>query len=958
MMKVSEAVFREGYHYESMNKKLQEKLSENKHTPHDVLKSLVSEHLATLDANNSENSWTSNHWETKYRSLLQSGILKTIENRIGTVQEYILDPIEKEQNKYYNGLEYQPSEITDNLLNCRKYFDEPDFNSIVRNLKNSNTEWAQKALKEIQEVDPTVGDIIVKQLSFGSAHDFVTCLLNEYDQCLSFLSSKNKQAFEGANTSYKPKSPVKSLLPIKEYYQEYPDAVRMGLNMTDNLDPFVLKNFGETVRAFLNLKGIDILNPVVTTEVAREILWARSRHQAEKRETEDYQKYFCTNSEAQKKFFKDRGEAIKRFFSKKDVQSIIDMQIADTFNRKLGLWTEFVHKRCRETQVLERKKRFGRLREQVMNNSLTPKVSQETHQQRGYFSSVPMEIVNDPQEEHANLNKRYYLSQREQLLNRTRSITPAKVRSYFNGSSNKHDMYDITLADPENYEIETGNYFRDFKMPLPFREKVKVLNPYRERLFITGKEDEREVGFREGYIAKTLGFIQGKISKVSKEKLEELNRDLRDKLFDYLQGGINSYYHTDPHMAQNKEEVLDVRNSVLMNEMAKAKEVVQVEETNKELGTIRDLLDLNFERTQSFPQKSTNEVPSLSSPTEIDRFLEDQINMNEFLKERLGFIYSNSDNPVVRVLGKDSRQALQELFKAKVSEIYKSCGLQGEIPLNCTYSGLLMSDNEESTFAVVDYYLNKNLQFEFFEYLSAHLLFNYSYEMLSELERVFNSIKNIESSSEGRENLFRAFQSIFKIKLATAGDLDSCFIFLDKFATDLSELMTAYEEKLHFYDDLVKKTQRDYEDHYSTKLHKMKRKKNNLIHFLSKLSESASHLESKELTYDEAVREAQVNSFKVGNVEYNLDELWPLEFGKLSEMYKQAKTTFFGNKRYLVGGSYPLIFEMESLVKRAVEGKHSGIDEDLSQFNNTVKLCLFQKGQTAEEWLRLKVTLT
>lgn len=957
MMKVSEAVFREGYHYDAMNKKLQEKLSENKHTPHDVLKSLVSEHLATLDSNHSENSWTSNHWETKYRSLQQSGILRTIENRIGTVQEYILDPIEKEQNKYYKGLEYQPSDITDNLLNCRKYFDEPDFQSIVRNLKNSNSEWAQTALKEIEKVDPIVGDIIVKQLSFASSNDFVTCLLNEYQACLSFLGSKNKTLFEGTNTSYVPKSPVKSLLPIKEYYQEYPDAVRMGLNMTDNLDPFVLKNFGQTVRAFLNLKGIDILNPVVTTEVAREILWARKRHQAEKRESDDYQQYFCTNSDAQNKFFNDRAEAIEQFFKRTDVKDQIDIQIANTFNRKLDLWTEFVQKRCRETQVLERKKKFGRLREQVMNNSLTPSVTQETNQQRGYFSSVPMEIVNDPQQEHTRINQRYYLSQREALLNRTRTITPDKVRSYFNGTSNKHDMYDITLADPENYEIQTGNYFRSYKMPLPFREKARVLNPYRERLFISGKEDEREQSFREGYIARTLSFIQDTMGKVSKENLKGLNQALRNKLFDYLQGGINSYYHTDPHRAKNKDEVLDVRNSVLMNERAKAKEVVDIEETNKELSSIKDLLDLNFEKKENLLRLSAKEIPTLGNPVDIDSFLEEQIAMNEFLQERLGFIYSNSDNPAARVLAKDSRKALQELFKAKVTEIYQSCGFENNIPLYCTYSGLQRSENQSGAFEVVDYYLNKNLQFEFFEYLSAHLLFNYSYEMLAELERVFNSIKNIESTNEGNPDLFRAFQSIFKIKLATARELDECFVFLDKCATDLSEIMTAYEEKLHFYDDLVKKTQREFEEHYSTRQHKMKKKKNNLVQFLRKMSETGSLLESKSLSYDEAVNDAQVTSFKVGNVDYNLDELWPLEYDKLSALYKEAKTTYFGNKRYLVGGAYPLIFEMESLIKRAVEGKHSGIDEDLSEFNNTVKLSLFQKGQSAEEWLRLKVAM-
>ena len=722
-------------------------------SPERAVMNILSKDLVAKHANALEDSIEGTKWEERFKSIQATGILSTIENRFGTMWKFVIEQIKKDQDKFIPQYKGEPGKVSSNILNIQRFFDESSFEEIKRNLKKDGSSWAIETLSLVSGHSSKLADVVVKQIDFASENDYVTSLVQEFhtalDYMLPHLNKSNKSAINLVDRTYNPRSPVKALLPVKDYIREYPDAVRMALNDTHNCDPFVNENFGETVRTFLNIRGIDTLNPVTNMNVVREVLWRREKAKMDIQRYNESQQMFLGSTDKQNKLFNARKTAINNYFNCPDAKHKIDKLTAAAFNKKFEDNRKIIANRAKSAHIYDRRDNIDDIKKIILDTRVAPKIRLD--RQIPKFNSpiaFPLEIVNDPSAPNTELMDKYKITQRATILKRKRSFTRDKIKGYLKGSTNVYDFYDFEVRkNISQKRLVDSDYFRGFEVVFQANLDARFHRVYRDRLGITGMEDVREKAWRTDYIRRQLEAIS-KNTSISGLKLSEIKRNMTKTLFDYKQGSTSRFSAFDPHEAV-KRVPFDSQIPVLLHKTMRTPEIRLSGDPLKEL---RPLLDVDFKTqdTLKFPLENLINQPRES----LDFFLK-QIDLDEFIHNKVSNVLDAKklDLPFSKeqITGQKNNSRAVEFFKKTftsyfVEEVEK---LRAQLADKIQSQGTTKpneelkngTERENTLMGPLDSYLNRNMNYDMFEKEAPALLGMFSERIIKVVEEIFRKTK-------------------------------------------------------------------------------------------------------------------------------------------------------------------------------------------------------------------------
>ena len=1006
-----DALTRNEYQSTYMNYLIKDEIEKGHSNPFVLLRDSVAKDAVTRHANQLD--MVASRWETRLQSMNETGLLKTIENRLGTFEEFVLKIVEESQGIGNTGQDTSLGSVMSQLNNIQRAFNEDRISKIKDNLKEIGSPWCLEIFQKLQEVDEQLADTIIGQIEYATENDYVSCLVNEYNVALKRVGEQTGiDPFVLSGAEYLPRSPIKAMLPIKEYYRDFPDAVRMGLNNYRNCDPFVHKNFGETFRTFLNLRGIDTLNPVVNLDVIREVLWRRKKNLMDVEKEKEVRDLLLNNPDAKNKYLTRRKKAVEEFMSNPKINLELDRRVADAFNNKLWMNKKLMFDRSRSLQPLVRKEKVANLRKLIINTSLTRTLDDLLHTGSGKGFSIPLEISNNPQRISREVNMRHRLKERAAFFKTKRNLNPLKLHSFMNGNIEKADLYDIEMVnvdgqdlgaryktsgvlDPKGDEMEgvkivdeviEEDYFGNYHLQKYPRADLSQRWQYLLYLDFFRIPDQREEEFRENYIKRVLDTIEkGKGSKLTEESREEIAEKIRDLHFDYTNGSDYPYDRTNPHFM--KKNVWSSLNDIfLMHASLTDDNKEQVPVDLKEFEWISDLERMRFDRSAALNEH----VRMLREGN--DTFVSGLINIatsylttSEEYKELVGGLCAvHPSNSLITRINELMYRNLMVKYVEVVSNLPNGSE-KNYIPL---LDGLANQGKQEEFMKSLDYFLVRNMEFDFMQFSLPSALFEYSFDVLDDFEKLLNDFTRDNESDEKEaaetktsELKFRRKKMLeyLKVKLGikdiNLSEVAEATEYLDQLMFNMAEINLKEKDRIHLKKDRViaygsnsnevlskkgdslsemnpegrsddpisKKTVRDFPHKIARRLSKAIENQNAKKKWRTESFKAASRTALDEAKY--GLNEPQDRN---PNASYDQME-------QVADAYRARKLNNIGNSRILIPGPLSIMLELEGVIKKMNEGILSGIDDDFSELKNILKETVITNNQNEKEWVDQKI---
>lgn len=961
MLQDDQIMFRQ---HERLAKELNAKL-QARENPSTALLELTTKELLMDKAHMLELTTVANNWEKRLEELKNYDVLHTIENRLGFFDEFVLELVKKTQDEQNPTIAEEEGQIRQNSGLIKSIFNTDKIDIIIKNLKNSKTAWAQKTLESLENIDPNVANRILQQIDYATHNDYVSCLVHEYHTALKYFTDVTNVRFDLKQQEYIPKSPVKALLPVREYYRDFPDAARMTLNSSHNSCPFVAKNFGGTTNVFLNLHGIDIINPVTDLDVAREVLWRRKSIQREIDLENEQRDDILDNFQLKSAFFEDRREAIEALSTNENFNQIIQEAIADAFNKKLKVTKEMLAHKFKNLQSLIRKDKLSKLRKAIVESKLAPLATD--YLSKATINVYPMEIVDDPLAIDEEVNARYFISQRAELLDMKMKTTPVMIDEYMKGKISIYDMVSIKPVDPNTVQLTTDDYFRDYVYEPNRGYFLKFRKLFLENLFRGNGEDPREVNFRENYINQQITAIMSQLKVDNTHELKEyIESRLRDLLFDYLDGKNSLYEYKDPHLSK-KMEPLNIQDSIDLHKLnTSQRRELRLEPKFAE--ELTEMTDLNLVKSSNIKTLDLLD----ENQKDLTSYLEANIKDNPFLDDKLSLLFENfPKNPVISNLLKESKDLLISTFKKNIQKYNQNSSIRTYPELR----GFNGDDLSNKFMSQIDGFLNKNLKLDFFDMVSTESLAEFSEKMLDRLDTLFESafdnVKNPQYTdflakkyqpdlNKQKESSFReALGKIGKINQVTDVQLEETVKFLDKWLFILGELQ--YEFKPQSFKDVnvlpkddmdeVKMTELLIKKFSTTSAFKpISTQKTKLSKVVARLVEeraSKQRLFESQTFVQRELKEKMVQCTQVDPSVENYEDVL--------RTYQGLKANYMENMRSLVYSPSSLIIELETVIKRMREGKESGVYDDFSSLKKILHDSYTKVKESPDSWIENRV---
>jgi enoyl-CoA hydratase/carnithine racemase len=952
---------------ERLAKELSIKL-QARENPATALLDIVTRELLTNKANSLELTTVANNWEKRLEDLRNLDMLHTIENRMGFFDEYVLDLVRKTQDEQAASIANEKGSLNEQQGLIKSVFNTDNFESIVNNLKKSKTAWAKKTLEKLENIDPKVANHILKQIDFAAHNDYVSCLVNEYQTALRYFSEVSNVKFSPKHAEFVPKSPVRALLPVREYYRDFPDAVRMTLNSSHNNCPFIAKNFGTTANIFLNLHGIDIINPVTNLSVAREVLWRRKSIQREIELEKEQRDDILDNHQLRSNLLADRREAIEAVTTEQNFGEIVQEAIAEAFNKKLVVTKETLAHKFKNVQLLSRKDKLARLRKAVIESKLAP-LSSDVGKRKS-LAVMPMEVVEDPLLIDNEINDKYFISQRADLLSASFNADSVKIDEYMKGKITLQDMVNVKAKSPGQKALISTDYFRDYV----YHPNQGYFQKYR-KLFLMNLhrgngEDPREVAFRERYIESHVQHMLRHLDipeAMKAEKGAEIEQKLRDLLFDYLDGKDSIYEYKDPHLSL-KEEVMNVQDSIDMHELTREKrEEVKLDQSIAQ--QITDLTDLDLKvatKTGSLNLKG-------GSDTDIEDYVQLNIKENPFLDDRLSFVFQDQPtNPVISKLLNEARDLLIRTFKKHLTKYTSNKSIIATYP---ELEGFVDAEGTHMFMNHIDLFLKRNIKVDFFDMVASDSISEFSEKMLSRLDDLFEkaftdiirptlpesvSQRPIQDFTGHKDSNFRgALAKIGHINEVTDEVLEDSVRFLDKWLFNLAELQHDFKSPSFKQSEVL-----PADDMSEEKMTSLLAKKYSMTSYIKPLSTRKSKLSKivARLVEDQAAKPRLLmsNSLKQREIKEKMVACAQIDpsvenYVDVLRTYQTLKATYMEDIRGLVHSPSALILELETVIKRMREGTESGVYDDFSSLQKILQDSYTNVKESPEDWITHRV---
>lgn len=297
----------------------------------------------------------------------------------------------------------KPLSIHEHLPAIHRCFSAGSVQEIIERLvyekEHGQRVWAEQVLKTLSNRSPLGLEMIFRLMRKADESEWSECLQNEFKMALNL--SKHPEFTENAKrvlsrVSSEPewttKFPVSTdlieelsenkaelqidskkgqLLPVKEYFREFPHNPRCWINEISPTSLQYRRDFELESRSFLNSKGFDIRDYNMEIPVVREKIYLHEKIKKQEQDEESRINNLANDMISVKLYIKTRNEAIQRFVSddascQEQVKKALEAKFQKSFDERV----QTIRNNSVEAHKIKKRELFREMKDYIEENIL------------------------------------------------------------------------------------------------------------------------------------------------------------------------------------------------------------------------------------------------------------------------------------------------------------------------------------------------------------------------------------------------------------------------------------------------------------------------------------------------------------------------------------------------------------------------------------------------------------
>lgn len=348
----------------------------------------------------------------------------------------------------------------------------------------------------------------------------------------------------------------------------------------------------------------------------------------------------------------------------------------------------------------------------------------------------------------------------------------------------------------------------------------------------------------------------------------------------------------------------------------------------------------------------------------------------------------NSKTEAVQQFSNKLKDMLLSIYSQKVNEVLKD-----ERPKYQNIRPLFTRDDQsilsKKTFETedqkymesVDDYIFNNVNFEFHNFISAHVFFSFSYIGLSELEITFNKLLQIRTliqsalgpstSADGRKAVVQQISSLLRVQhinIQGEAQLEELLEYLGTSTKMLAQLYILYKDKIHFHEDRILDTYHSIKTNVKEKTNTGNRQQTDFMQ--TAIQQQGDALNKEKVTMSMMDLPFPDDSFKNNMLRKGLAASGISVNNDLTNVEKESVLYLLGYAKGLakeravksaISGVSSYVWELDAATKKAIYGKDNAIPHELLRFSESSEIPdyfpEFDAREPAQVWVERKVPL-
>lgn len=265
--------------------------------------------------------------------------------------------------------------------------------------ENGQKLWAEQVLKNLSEKSPLGLEMIFKLIRKAGESEWSECLQNEFKMALNL--SKHPDFTENAKrvlsritspTEWTTKFPVSKdlveelsnnsaelqidskkgqLLPVKEYFRDFPHNPRCWINEISPSSYFYRRDFELESRTFLNSLGFDIRDYNLEIPVVRQKIYLQEKIKKNENEELNRMTNLANDMASVRIYIKLRNEAISHFISDPEsCQAQVNKLLESKFEQAFTERMQKIRTNSIEAHKIKKRELFREMRDYIEENEL------------------------------------------------------------------------------------------------------------------------------------------------------------------------------------------------------------------------------------------------------------------------------------------------------------------------------------------------------------------------------------------------------------------------------------------------------------------------------------------------------------------------------------------------------------------------------------------------------------
>ena len=338
------------------------------------------------------------------------------------------------ENKVINQIDWEnldPFSIRDALPAIYRCFCAPSLSEALERLtiesQTGKTEWAKQTLELLSKKSPLALELTWKLINSAKNLEFAEVLQLEYtvaqnlvshpdflEGTVKLLSRNNgvpdwsvnfpvpqslvEQMFE-TKDQVELESRKNELLPVKEWYRDFPQSIRFWLNERSPDSHYQRKDFEFDVKSFLTKFEIDARDQNVEVTSVRKGFFLAEKVSKSLEEKDSQLLRMASDSKTAKTYVEERKNVIEKMFEneaelKQKVNSLIEERFLEKYKERI----QTIQKKAKEAHEIEKKQLLKELKDFVHRNYFLEPTQLPSriyeHLEKDYYD-IPMQVHED-----------------------------------------------------------------------------------------------------------------------------------------------------------------------------------------------------------------------------------------------------------------------------------------------------------------------------------------------------------------------------------------------------------------------------------------------------------------------------------------------------------------------------------------------------------------------------------